>query len=412
MRAPPIEVEQARAIVLATAAALDAEQVALAEALGRVLAEDVASVAPVPGFDSSAMDGFALRSGDVVGADTGRPAALSVVGESRAGRPAGRALGSGEAIAISTGAVVPPGADAVVAVEQTTGADGVVEVLTAVAPGANVRRAGEDIRPGETVLDAGAVLGAAELGVLASLGRPALACFRRPLVAVIVTGDELADPGEPLAPGSIYNSNRYSIAALARRAGAEVLEQVTVGDDPRSTREAIARALARADAVVLCGGVSVGEHDHVKASLRDLGVEERFWGIALRPGKPTWFGSHGRTLVFGLPGNPVSAMVTFILLVAPGLRALGGAPGSPPRATATLTRDYEKQAGRAHAVRCRLSIGADGWLAEPTGEQGSHILTSMLGADALALIPIDSGSVRAGQRVEIELLDGACAGWG
>jgi molybdopterin molybdotransferase len=399
------EIDDARRMILQRAGALEHEPVGLAHALGRVLAVDVDSAEPVPAFDSSAMDGFALRSVDVPGAGPRTPpVALRIAGESRAGQPSQGQLGSEEAVAISTGAVIPTGADAVVAVEQTRTVDGLVEILTAVAPGDHVRLAGDDIRAGQRVLARGTRLGTAQLGVLASLGRAELECVRRPRVSVITTGDELVQPGSALTPGSIHDANAYSVPALARQLGGDVHPVATVGDDPRATRGALEDALADADIVVICGGVSVGVHDHVRPSLAALGVEEHFWGLALRPGKPTWFGTRGETLVFGLPGNPVSAMVTFTLFVAPAVGALSGASASVRRAGATITRDYAKAPGRAHAVRCRLLLDERGWHAEPTGDQRSHILTSMLDADALAIIPTEHGDVRAGERIEVELL--------
>jgi molybdopterin molybdotransferase len=396
-----IEIEEARRLVLERASPLPAEQVPLRDALGRVLAVEVGAADPVPGFDNSAMDGFAVRAADTASA----PVTLQVVDESRAGRPAERVLGAGEAIMISTGAMVPEGADSVVQVEDTSSRDASVEVGVTVEPGRNVRRAGEDVRSGESVIPPGTVLGAAELGVIASVGLGAAECTRRPRVCVLTTGDELHEPGEPLGPGGIRNSNAHSVPALAEASGAEVAWVETVADDPAATRSATQRALD-ADVVVICGGVSVGEHDHVRAALAELGVEEAFWGVALRPGKPTSFGVHGGqgALVFGLPGNPVSAMVTFLLLARPAIDALLGADTERRRATAILDEEYAKKPGRAHAVRCRLELRDDGWHARTTGEQGSHVLTSMLGADALALIPTDSGTVPAGQRVEIEML--------
>jgi molybdopterin molybdotransferase len=405
-----IEIDDARRAVLDAVAPLACERVELADALGRVLAEQVRSAGPLPPFDSSAMDGFALRCADVRAAGEREPVSLSVVGESRAGHPSQRAVGAGEAIAISTGAIVPAGADAVVPVERTNASNGHVEVLAPVPAGNDVRRAGEDIGAEQPVIGPGTLLGPAELGVLASLGRARLDCFERPRVAVLSTGDELVEPGEELPRGSIYNSNSYAVAALAREAGARVVASASVRDEPDATSSAISRALCAADVVVICGGVSVGAHDHVKASLAELGVEQRFWGVALKPGKPTWFGARARTLVFGLPGNPVSAIVTFTLLAAPALRALSGAPSDAARTTATLACDYAKPAGRAHAVRCRLRASDGGWIAEPTGAQGSHVLSSMLGADALALIPSRSLGVSAGERVTIELLPGARPG--
>jgi molybdopterin molybdotransferase len=395
-----IEIEEARRLVLERASPLAAEPVPLRDALGRVLAVEVGAADPVPGFDNSAMDGFAVRAADTASA----PVTLQVVDESRAGRPAERAVRAGEAILISTGAMVPEGADSVVRVEDTSSRDGSVEVGVTVEPGGNVRRAGEDVRRGQSVIPPGTVLGAAELGVIASVGLGAAECTRRPRVYVLTTGDELHEPGEPLRPGGIRNSNAHSVPALVDASGAEVAGVETVADDPSATRSAIERALD-ADVVVICGGVSVGEHDHVRAALAELGVHEAFWGVALRPGKPTSFGVHDSgALVFGLPGNPVSAMVTFLLLARPAIDALLGAGTERRRATAMLDEEYAKKPGRAHAVRCRLELRDDGWHARTTGEQGSHVLTSMLGADALALIPTDSGTVPAGQRVEIELL--------
>jgi molybdopterin molybdotransferase len=395
--------ERAREIVLARAAPLAAEQVPLGEALGRVLAEDVRSDEPVPGFDNSAMDGFAVRAGDTEGATPSAPSELQIAGESRAGSPASAPLRPGEACRISTGAMIPAGADAVVPVEDTRTANGRLLVDGAVAAGHHVRRAGEDIAAGETVLERGAELGPAELGVLASLGRFAPRCGRRPRVGVLTSGDELLAPGEAMRPGAVRDSNRYTVPALVERAGGELVAVDRAPDDPAATRSALA-PLLEADVAIVCGGVSVGEHDHVKRALAELGVEQRFWGVALKPGKPTWFGNRGDTLVFGLPGNPVSAMVTFILLIRPALAALAGAAPDRTRTTAILDSDYEKTPGRAHAIRCRLSLREDGWHAAPAPQQGSHILTSMLGADCLALAPAESGSLRAGERIEVELL--------
>ncbi len=403
MAAKLTEIEDARRLVLERAERLGSEPVELAAALGRVLAEPVTSADDVPGFDNSAMDGYALRAADTTAPANGEPVRLALVGESRAGHPAARELGRGEAIAISTGAAIPAGADAVIRVEETEREGELVAVGVAVDPGNDIRRRGEDIVAGATVLEPGTELGPAELGVLSSIGRAEVACTRRPRVSVLTTGDELQEPGEPLRPGAIRNSNAHSVAALVERAGGELVEATIVADDRAATEAALERALG-GDLVVVCGGVSVGEHDHVRPALEALGVEQVFWGVALRPGKPTYFGTHETALVFGLPGNPVSAMVTFALFVRPAIRALLGAEVAPRRATAILTTDYRKRPGRAHMVRCRLEAGDEGWRATPTGAQGSHVLTSMLGADALAILPTESNGVSAGDRVEIELL--------
>ncbi len=409
------EIDDARRLVLERAAPLGAEPVAVADALGRVLAEEVTAVDPVPGFDNSAMDGYAVRAADTEAA----PASLAVIDESRAGHPASMPVGPGEAIAISTGAMLPEGADAVVRVEDTDGATDAVEVRVAAEPGRDVRRAGDDIVAGEAVLAAGTVLGPAALGVLTSIGRGEAACARRPRVTVLTTGDELQEAGEPLRPGAIRNSNAHSLAALVERAGGELIAAEIVADDRESTARALRRAL-EGEIAIVSGGVSVGPHDHVRPALAAIGVEQVFWGVALRPGKPTYFGTldpdpagtdrtrgggSGRKMVFGLPGNPVSAIVTFLLFARPAIRAMLGIADTRRRSTAVLDAAYEKQPGRAHLIRCRLELAEDGWHATPTMDQGSHVLTSMLGADALAIVPTPSASVSAGERVEIELLD-------
>ncbi len=413
-----ISIDEARRRVLEVVPRLGDEPVALDAAHGRVLAEDVTSAIDVPPFDSSGMDGFAVVAG---------PAGeLDVVGEARAGHPWDGTVVAGSAVRISTGAVVPEGADAVVPLERTTAVKagdfaaqpdhvGVLHDMDAkrihgrvrVAEsedGANIRRAGEDIPFNAVVLHAGAVLGPPELGVAASVGRADVTCALRPRVHVLVTGDELTPPGRPLTPGAIYSSNAFALGAQVEGAGALLVGRATVPDDPAVTRAALARALDEADVVIVSGGVSVGPHDHVKAALAELGVEERFWGVSLRPGKPTWFGTRGDTLAFGLPGNPVSAMVTFQLFARPALAALQGAVPQAARATARLGEAIERHAQREQAIRVSLVQGEDGLVARPTGAQGSHVLTSMLGADALALIAPGAGEVAAGETVEVELL--------
>ncbi len=404
MSAALLELDRAREVVLDSVCPLQEEAVALDDALGRVLSRGLSSSEPVPPFDSSAMDGFALRSGDLGAAREQAPVTLELVGESRAGHPMSGALGPGQAATISTGAMVPDGADAVVPLERAQAGDGRVQVRERVAAGNDIRRSGEDIPAGTLVLEAGRTLDPAAVGVAASLGQASLHCRRRPLVSVIATGDELLEPGAEPRPGAIYNSNSRAVPALARTVGALTTVPGAIGDDPEATREAIAGALAASDVLVLCGGVSVGAHDHVRQTLAQLGAEQLFWGIALKPGKPTWFGTCEQQLVFGLPGNPVSAMVTFALLVAPALRALMGCTRIRREARGILSRDYEKAPGRAHAVRCRLDAGPAGLYATPAGHQGSHVLSTMLDADALAIVPSATVRVGAGEQVELELL--------
>jgi molybdopterin molybdotransferase len=314
----------------------------------------------------------------------------------------------GEAMRISTGAAVPDGADAVVPVERVEVLHGGARVgVPDTGPGDHIRRAGEDMPAGRPVIAPGTELGPAELAVLAALGNASVRCGARPRVTVLVTGDELVEPGRPLGPGEIRDSNAYGLAAQAARAGAHVVSRRIVRDDRDATEAAFAAALEEADVVVGSGGVSVGPHDHVKPALAALGVEELFWGVRLKPGKPTWFGraADGRKLVFGLPGNPVSAMITFHLFARPALRALAGAdPLAATRARALLDVPVPRSSDREQVIRCRVEARDDGFHVQPTKDQGSHVLTSMLGAGAYALVPAGEGELGAGERVDIELV--------
>jgi molybdopterin molybdotransferase len=259
---------------------------------------------------------------------------------------------------------------------------------------------------GSAVIAAGTELGPAEVAVLAALGMATVRCGGVPRVTVLVTGDELVEPGRPLGPGQIRDSNAYALAAQATRAGAHVIERRIVRDERDGTATAFAAALREADVVIGSGGVSVGPHDHVKPALKALGVEELFWGVRLKPGKPTWFGrAPDGKLVFGLPGNPVSAMITFHLFARPALRALAGAdPSGGTRVSGILDVAVPLSPSREQVVRCRLDPRDDGFHVRPTKEQGSHVLTSMLGAGAYALVPTGEGELAAGERVEIELV--------
>ena len=405
-----IHPDQALQMVLERSSLLSSEEVSLDDSLGRVCAIEIKSEQPVPGFDSSAMDGYAVIAADTTGATEQLPAALKLVGESRAGHPASEVLAAGQAIGISTGAVVPQGADAVVRVEDTLEhADGIA-IAVAVDPGKDIRRAGEDIAVGETVFAGGTVIGPAELGVIVAVGHSVARCTRRPRVAVLATGDELRRPGEPLGPGLIHNTNTYSLAAQARVAGAEIVLSQVVPDDRDATVNALRTALASADVLVLSGGVSVGEHDHVKPALAELGVEEVFWRVAQKPGKPLWFGAatsadrETPTLVFGLPGNPVSAMVCFHLYVRPALHAMTGRDTVTRTVEATFDQRHKRSPGRMDFLRCRVELRSDGWHASPTKDQRSHILTSMVGAEGLARIEQERGDVEPGELVKVELL--------
>lgn len=389
-----LTVAEARVRVLAAIGAPSASEcVPVAAALDRVLAAPIRAAGDVPPFASSAMDGWAVRA-----RTSGR---VRVVGESRAGGPAATAPGAGEAVRISTGAAVPPGA-AVVRLEDAREEGDEVVLEVEATPGANVRAAGEDMRAGQEVVGDGVRLGPAELAaaVAAGLGHVEVAC--PPSLTVLCTGDELRPPGAPLGPGEIHNTNGVALLALARRAGARAAGPELVPDDADATRDALAGALARARVVVVSGGVSVGPHDHVKPALAALGVDEVFWRVALQPGKPTWFGTREDTLVFGLPGNPVSALVCFHLFVAPALRALQGARPAAHTVMARLAHDVRRNPDRLQALRVRIEGDESGFFARTTGPQGSHLVTSLVGAQGLALVPPGGGT--AGEWVPVEIL--------
>ncbi|MEA2273142.1 MAG: molybdopterin molybdotransferase, partial [Solirubrobacteraceae bacterium] len=393
-----ISIAEARARVAASIVPLPAEEIDVARALDRVLAEDVSAAGDVPAFANSAMDGFAIQAG----AGNRR---LRIVGESRAGLPAPVALADGEAIRISTGAALPGGADGVLELEEAEEAEGWITTQVDTAPGRNVRHPGDDLRAGETVLTTGTRLGPAELGVAIGAARSRVRCARSPRLAVVATGDELVPAGEPLGPGQIHDSNAVTLAALARRAGAQEAPGPAsreVADTPKATEEALASALAGADVVVVSGGVSVGPHDHVKDALGALGVKEAFWGVALKPGRPTWFGTRDGKLVFGLPGNPVSAMVTFLLFVRPALAGLQGASFDEGRYEARLTTAVARNPRRDQAIRVRVDVKDAGVLATPTGPQASHVLSSMLDASGLAIVEAGDGEMASGECVVVE----------
>ena len=383
-----LTIEEALARVLERVRPLAAEPVPVADAAGRVLAVDARARVDLPPFDCSAMDGYAVRAADT-------PGMLVVVDRSAAGRPAGASLGAGEAVAISTGAVVPEGADAVVPVERSDGGRERVRVEAA-EPGANVRPRGGDARAGDVVVEAGASVGPAQVGALAGAGVETVDCGRRPRVAVLATGTELRPPGAPLGPGEIYESNTAMLAAQLRRAGAEPVVLRPVADDEALTRAALEQGLD-ADVLLTSGGVSVGEHDLVRALLAELGVAEVFWRVAVRPGKPVAFGTRGETLVFGLPGNPVSSLVGFELFVRPALLALQGARDpAPAYLPGRLAAALRRNGARDQLVRAR---SARGGLLHPLSGQESHMIARAAAADALVLVPRGEGEVAAGAEV-------------
>ncbi len=406
-------------IILAGVPALAAEERPLLDALGSVLAEDVVSPVHLPPWDNSAMDGFAARAADVRGAAPSAPRVLRVVDDVPAGHFASRPVGRGEAIRIMTGAPVPEGADCVIRVEHTDGgrmigtAEGAVAILSDVDAGRNVRPRGEDVRTGDTVLRAGTLLRAPELAVAAAVGRARLPVVRHPVVAVLASGDELVPVeafDEVRAGRRIVSTNSYALAAQLAESGMEARVLGIARDTPASLREHVARA-AGCDALVTTAGISVGEHDHVIGALQSFRTEIDFWRVRIRPGSALAFGrvgGLGGIPWFGLPGNPVSTMVTFELFVRPALlRMAGHARAHAPLVDAVMRDAYSARGELVHVPRVRLSREADGSVsARLTGAQGSGVGTSMAAADGLALVPAGT-ELRPGDPVRVLVLGGA-----
>jgi molybdopterin molybdotransferase len=380
-------------------------RVPLRSALGRVLAEDILSPVDVPSHRNSAMDGWAMRGADLA-AD--REATLAEIGVSFAGKPFGGRVGPGQCVRIMTGGVVPEGADTVVMQERAKAQAKLITFAAGQRTGQNVREAGEDLKRGSVALKRGRLVRPAELGLIASLGIGEVAVYRPLRVAFFSTGDELKGVGTPLGEGEIYDSNRYTLHGMLARLGCEVLDMGVVRDDPEALERAFAQAAASADVVITSGGVSVGEADFVKGMLGKLG-EVVFWKIAMKPGRPLAYGKIGGAHFFGLPGNPVSVMVTFYQFVRDALLVLMGAdPVAPvPTFTATCTTKLKKAPGRTEFQRGVLARGADGTLTvHPTGEQGSGILKSMSDANCFIILGDDTGNVEPGTTVQVQLLEG------
>jgi molybdopterin molybdotransferase len=418
-----LTVEQALEAILAKIEPLPAVRTPLLQARGRVLAEDILADIDNPPFDNSAVDGYAVRAADTEGASPEHPVVLRELAEVPAGAVARAAIKPGTCIRVMTGAPIPDGADAMVMIEDTrrrgdTEKRGDVEICRPARCGDHIRRAGEDVRAGTRVLKAGTIVGAAETAMLAAMGCPKPLCIRRPRVAVLSTGDELVEISEKPGPGQIRDSNRHALAALVAEAGAELHSAQHLPDDEAAT-EASLRACAGpaiqnpkskiqnklADVIVTSGGVSVGDRDYVKPVLESIGTLE-LWKVKMKPGKPVAFGHIGSALFFGLPGNPVSTMVTFELFVRPALWKLAGRTDlERPRVNAALTADVRHKPGRREYVRAVVRLREGVFHAEPTGAQGSGILSSMLGANALLVLHEETESLRAGDSVEALLLD-------
>jgi molybdopterin molybdotransferase len=390
-------IDEALELVLGGLEPLGAETVPLAEAAGRVAASVAVSAVDLPPFDRSAMDGYAVRA-----ADTAPGVSLHLAGGVAAGETADTKLEPGTAARISTGAAIPPGADAILQSEHTAERDGEVTPDRAVPPGLHIRSRGEDLRAGFELAGAGSVLTLPRISALASAGVGSVEVVRRPRLDLIVTGSELLPLGAPPEPGRIHESNGLMVRLMATRAGAEVVDHGVIGDDRDATRAAVEAGPA-GDVLVVSGGVSVGPHDHVKPAFEDCGVDEVFWRVQIKPGKPLWFGRRGSTLVFGLPGNPLSTIVCFAVFIEPALRRLAGERDARPRLEAgRLTAPAEASDGRTTFLTAALRPGADGVLeATPTERQGSHMTGALGESDGFAVAPDGVGELPAGAPVDV-----------
>jgi molybdopterin molybdotransferase len=402
-----ISANRALEIVLECAAPLGVERVTIREALGRVLAEDIRSPRDIPGFDNSAMDGYAVRSADVAGASQASPVRLRVVDTIGAGRVPSVKVLPGTASRIMTGAPVPEGADAIVQLERTRQSGDVVELMADVAPRNFIRPRGEDLRRDDLAFGAGTELGATDLGMLASLNRSTVEVWRRPRVGIVATGDELVEVDQVPSGAQVVNSSGYALAAAAIEAGAEPVMMPIARDRPELIRQRLAQAFAF-DVVLSTGGVSVGQFDYVSAELQRLGMREMFHGVAQKPGKPLAFGTVGAKLLFGLPGNPVSTMVCFYLYALPALHKLSG------RSRLGLTKvrvrcgaDIRTSANLTEFVRVKVAREGDELVANATGSQSSGVLSSLSRANALLIGPAPATMMKCGDYATVLLLDPA-----
>ncbi len=381
------------------------ERLHIRQALGRVLAADVISPVDVPGHDNSAMDGYAVRFADL---KPDAEANLKLIGTAFAGKPFDGKVSTGETVRIMTGAVIPQGADTVIMQERAKASGDNVSVTAVPKAGTNTRKAGEDLKKGEPALNKGQLVRPAELGLMASLGIGEVSVYRRLRVAFFSTGDELVSIGQPLGPGQIYDSNRYTLFGMLTRASCELLDMGVIRDTPEAIEKAFAEASEAADVIITSGGVSVGEADYVKQILDRLG-EVLFWKIAMKPGRPMAYGKIGGAHFFGLPGNPVAVMVTFYQFVRDALAVLQGQTTIKPLPTlkARCTAPIKKAPGRTEFQRGILSRGEDGeWTVKPTGDQGSGILSSMSQAHCFIVLPTETGRLDAGAIVEVQPLEG------
>ncbi|MGO8987574.1 MAG: gephyrin-like molybdotransferase Glp [bacterium] len=400
-----IPVDEALDKILSHVQPLGFEKVSLLDALGRVIAEDIFAKRNIPPLDNSAMDGYALRSEDVRQASQDHPVRLVVIEDLPAGFISTKTVERGKAVRIMTGAPIPKGADTVVPVEVTKKEDGSVLIFKATGVGENIRESGEDVKQGDCVISKGDIVRPAEVGMLASVGRSFVSVYQKPLVAILCTGDELVDVDGDLDGFKIISSNSYTLGAQVKDCGAIPL-QLGIARDRKEEIEEKLRQGIRADVLISSAGVSVGDYDFVKDVMKQLGMEMVFWKVAMRPGQPLAFGRIGEKPVFGLPGNPVSSMISFEQFVRPSLlKMMGCRHIFRPLVEAILKEEIKKIVGRRYFVRGFVSLEKDQYVVTTTGEQGSGILRSMVKANGLIVIPEDREIARAGEKVKVQLLD-------
>jgi molybdopterin molybdotransferase len=400
-----ITVAEAIEQILQTINPLGLERVNILDALGRVLGEDITAGRNIPPKDNSAMDGYALRFQDTIGASPHQPVLLEVIEDIPAGAIPQKSIAAGQSARIMTGAPLPVGADAVLKMEDTEKDGQKIKIMAEAQSGQDVRRAGEDVREGELVIPRGTIVRPAGIGMLASLGRSFISVYQRPLIAVLATGNELVDIDESPSPWKIINSNSYSLASQALDCGALVM-QMGIAKDQREDLLARFQAAMRADVIISSGGVSVGDYDLVKDIMQEVGSRMQFWQVAMRPGKPLAFGRIGNIPMFGLPGNPVSSMISFEQFIRPAiLKMMGHQEIFRRTVRAVLQENIEKRKGFTHFIRALVKAGAGGYTVSTTGEQGSGILKSMVRANGLIVLPQDVDKVESGTEVKVQLLD-------
>jgi molybdopterin molybdotransferase len=400
-----IAVEEALKVILGSVEVLGLERLPLMSSLGRILGEDIYAPYPIPSWDNSAMDGYAVMHKDIASASPENPARLEVIADLPAGYAPTRELKSGEAIRIMTGAPLPKGSDTVVMVEDTRKEKSQVAIFKAPSQGDNIRKAGEDVQKDSLVLSQGSIIHPADVGMLASLKRAVVSVYQKPTVAVVSTGDELIDVDGDLTAGKIVSSNTYSLASLVKDSGAHPLILGIAKDRPGELK-AIFKAALTADMIISSGGVSVGDYDLVKDTLKELGAEMKFWKVAMRPGQPLAFGVIEGKPTFGLPGNPVSCMISFEQFVRPSILKAGGHKRLfRTLVEAELKESVTKKAGKKYFMRCIISREAGKYVVTTTGAQGSGILMSMVKANGLIVAPEEKTTLPAGEMVKVYLLN-------